>query len=34
MLQHVIQNEEQMYMELTNMKHEEIEKVEVYYEQI
>jgi hypothetical protein len=29
-----IKNEEQIYMELTNMKHEEIERVEVYYEWI
>jgi hypothetical protein len=28
------QNDEQIYMELKNMKHEEIERVEVYYEQI
>ncbi len=29
-----IQNDEQIYMELKNMKHEEIVKMEVYYEQI
>jgi hypothetical protein len=28
------QNDEQIYMELKIMKHEEIERVEVYYEQI
>jgi hypothetical protein len=28
------QNDEQIYMELKNMKHEEIKRVEVYYEQI
>jgi len=29
-----IQNDEQIYMELKNMKQEEIERVEVYYERI
>jgi hypothetical protein len=29
-----IQNDEQIYMELKNMKQEEIKRVEVYYEQI
>jgi hypothetical protein len=29
-----IQNDEQIYMELNNMKYDEIERVEVYYEQI
>ncbi len=29
-----IQNDEQIYMELKNMKHEEIERVEVYYVRI
>jgi hypothetical protein len=29
-----IQNDEQIYMELKKMKHEEIERVEVYYEWI
>jgi predicted nucleic acid-binding protein len=29
-----IQNDEQIYMELKNMKQEEIGRVEVYYEQI
>ncbi len=28
------QNDEQIYMELKNMKQEEIERVEVYYEEI
>jgi hypothetical protein len=28
------QNDEQIYMELKNMKQEEIERVEVYYERI
>jgi hypothetical protein len=29
-----IQNDEEIYMELMNMKQEEIERVEVYYERI
>jgi hypothetical protein len=29
-----IQNDEQIYMELKNMKQEEIKRVEIYYEQI
>jgi hypothetical protein len=29
-----IQNDEQIYIELKNMKHEEIERVEVYYAKI
>jgi len=29
-----IQNDEQIYMELKNMKHEETKRVEVYYEWI
>jgi hypothetical protein len=31
---HKTQNDEQIYMELKNMKQEEIERVEVYYERI
>jgi len=31
---HKTQNDEKIYMELKNMKHEEIKRVEVYYEQI
>jgi len=31
---HNTQNDEQIYMELKNMKHEETKRVEVYYERI
>ncbi len=30
----IIQNDEQIYLQLKNMKHEENEKVEVYYERL